>query len=62
MSEKFIPTQEQMRTCFILGYWATKMYLPIYLIRIDERTRDVVILAGEETEILIYPNGKWRYL
>lgn len=57
-----MPTPEQMRTSFILTYWATKMYLPIYLIRIDERTKDVVILAGEETEILIYPNGKWRYL
>jgi hypothetical protein len=57
-----MPTPEQMRTCFILSYWATKMYLPIYLIRIDERTKDVVILAGEETEISIYPNGKWRYL
>ncbi|MEH2052768.1 DUF6888 family protein [Nostoc sp.] len=44
-----MPTPEQMRTCFVLGYWATKMYLPIYLIRIDERTKDVVILAGEET-------------
>ncbi|WP_442949589.1 DUF6888 family protein [Nostoc sp.] len=57
-----MPTPEQMRTCFILAYWATKMYLPIYLIRIDERTKDVVILTGKETEILIYPNGKWRYL
>ncbi|MBD2739056.1 MULTISPECIES: DUF6888 family protein [Nostoc] len=49
-----MPTPEQMRTCFILGYWATN--------RIDERTKNIVILAGEETEILIYPNGKWRYL
>ena len=37
-------------------------YLPIYLIRVDERTKDIVILAEEETEILIYSNGKWRYL
>jgi hypothetical protein len=57
-----MPTSEQMRTCFILGYWATKMYLPIYMTRIDERTKNVVILAGEENEIIIYPNGKWRYV
>ncbi len=57
-----MPSSEQMRTCFIVGYWAIKMYLPIYLIRIDERTKDIVILAGEDTEILIYPNWKWRYL
>jgi hypothetical protein len=38
------------------------MYLPIYLIRLDERTKDIFLLAGEETEILIFHNGKWRYL
>jgi len=57
-----MPSFEQLQTCFILSYWLTKMYLPIYMIRIDERTKNVVFLAGEETEIIIYPNGKWRYL
>jgi len=38
------------------------MYLPIYLIRIDERTKGVFLLAGEENEIVIFPNGKWRYI
>ncbi|WP_416209798.1 DUF6888 family protein [Nostoc sp. LEGE 06077] len=57
-----MPTSQQLQTCFILSYWITKMYVPIYMIRIDERTKNVVFLAGEETEIIIYPNGKWRYL
>ncbi|MFM8296516.1 MAG: DUF6888 family protein [Microcystaceae cyanobacterium] len=57
-----IPTSAQQLTCFILTYWLTKLYLPIYLIRIDERTKDVFLLAGEESEIVIFPNGKWRYL
>ncbi|WP_431191459.1 DUF6888 family protein [Funiculus sociatus] len=38
------------------------MYLPIYIIRIDEPTGGVFFLAGEETEIFIFPNGRWRYL
>jgi hypothetical protein len=38
------------------------MYLPINLIRIDERTGNIFILAGEENIIEIYPNGKWRYV
>jgi hypothetical protein len=38
------------------------MYLAINLIRVDERTGEVFLLAGEETEILIFPNGRWRYL
>jgi hypothetical protein len=50
-----------MLSCFILSYWATKMYLPIFIVRLDERTGDVFFLAGEETEIIIPPNGRWRY-
>ena len=50
-----------MLSCFILSIWATKMYLPVYIIRIDERTNNVFFLAGEETEIIIPPNGRWRY-
>ncbi|WP_445632336.1 DUF6888 domain-containing protein [Nostoc sp. DSM 114161] len=38
------------------------MYLLVFLLRIDERTKNIVILAGEENEILIYLDGKWRYL
>jgi hypothetical protein len=37
------------------------MYQTVQLVRIDERTRDVVILAGEEIEIIVSPNGKWRF-
>ncbi len=57
-----MPTSEQIKTCFILSYGNTKMYLPIYLVTIDQRTKDVVMLVGDETEIVIYPNGQWRYL
>ncbi|WP_442936893.1 DUF6888 family protein [Nostoc sp.] len=28
---------------------------------INERTGDIYILAGDETGIVINPNGKWRY-
>jgi hypothetical protein len=45
-----MPTVEQLKTLFILSFWATKMYLPVFLVRIDERTKNVVILAGEENE------------
>ncbi len=48
-----------MLSCFILSYWATKMYLPIYIIHIDERTNNVFFLAGEETMLTIKPDGEW---
>ena len=57
-----MPTQKQIQACFILSCRLTKMYVPIYLIRVDERTKEVFILAGEETEIAIEANGDWRYL
>ncbi|WP_458650255.1 DUF6888 family protein [Sivoneniella epilithica] len=31
------------------------------MVRIDERLGEVFILAGEEIEVLIPPNGQWRY-
>ncbi len=57
-----MPTVEQLKTLFILSFWPTKMYLTVSLVRIDERTKNIVILAGQENEIIIYLNGKWRYV
>lgn len=38
------------------------MYLPIYIIRVDERTGEVFFLAEEETAVLIFSNGLWRFV
>ncbi|WP_442948753.1 DUF6888 family protein [Nostoc sp.] len=57
-----MPTVEQFKTLFILSFWATKMYLPVFLVRINQLTKNIVILAGEENEIIIYLNGKSRYV
>lgn len=35
------------------------MYMPIYLVRLDQRTNNVVILAGEKIKISIDQNGEW---
>jgi hypothetical protein len=40
----------------------TGFYIPIYLVRVDERDSRLVILAGETIEITIEPNGEWRFL
>ncbi|MFN6437003.1 MAG: DUF6888 family protein [Nostoc sp. DedSLP01] len=40
----------------------TPKYLPIYLVRLDERTKHIYILAGQSFEVEILPNGKVRYL
>ncbi|MBC6475799.1 MAG: hypothetical protein GDA48_25785 [Hormoscilla sp. GM102CHS1] len=53
-----MPTAAQALKCFIICYDLTKMYVQIYLVRIDERTDNIVILAGEEIELEIDRNGE----
>ncbi|OUL36593.1 hypothetical protein BV372_06405 [Nostoc sp. T09] len=55
------PTYEQNLTCFILSQNLTTLLLAIFIVRLDERTGNIYILAGEETGIVINRNGKWRY-
>lgn len=57
-----IPTLEQKTQCFNLCVWFGELYLPINLVRMDERTGNGFFLAGEENIVEIYPNGKWRYV
>lgn len=38
------------------------MFAPIYLVRLDERTRNLFILAGDSIEIAIQTNGRWEFL
>lgn len=54
-----IPTQEQVWQCYRLCCWATRLYLPIYLIRFDKRTNNIVLLIGDELEFEVKPNGEW---
>lgn len=62
------PTAEQNLTCFIQSQNLTSMLLDISMVRLDERTGNVYIVAGKEnTEIsleigiVITRDGKWRY-
>lgn len=56
-----IPTVAQLKTCFDLCQRLTLMYRPISLVCFDEKLGTIFLLAGEETEILIYPDGRWRF-
>ena len=37
-------------------------FVPIAVIRLDERTGNVSILAGDTIEVEIYRNGLWKFL
>ncbi|MHC5615672.1 MAG: DUF6888 family protein [Nostoc sp.] len=41
--------------------WLTRMYLPVYLVILDERTDNIVVIAGEETVVLINPEAEVDY-
>ena len=56
---KIIPTQAQLLQCYILSSWVARFYLPINLIRLDERSQNIFMLIGEDIEIEIKPNGEW---
>ncbi|NET44643.1 MAG: hypothetical protein F6K15_23400 [Okeania sp. SIO2B3] len=54
-----MPTQAQLLQCYILSCWVTRFYLPINLIRLDERSQNIFMLIGEDIEIEIKPSGEW---
>ncbi|MBD2770937.1 DUF6888 family protein [Iningainema tapete] len=55
------PTTEQFRIAYIACYWLTKMYLPIYLVTLDQRDNRIVIIAGVESIIAINQLGELSY-
>ncbi len=57
-----MPTLEQLETYFVLTTRLTKMYVSVNLGTLDRRTDNVYVLAGEEMEIVIYPNGNWIFV
>ncbi|MBW4587259.1 hypothetical protein G7B40_019430 [Aetokthonos hydrillicola Thurmond2011] len=56
------PTPEQMKECYRICTELTKMFLSVHLVRLDKRTGEVYILAGDGLQVLIRSNGKVRFL
>ncbi|WP_422614679.1 DUF6888 family protein [Merismopedia glauca] len=56
------PTVEQCVSCVQVCLDLTGLYIPIYLVRLDERNSKLVILAGEEIEVAIALDKEWVFL
>jgi Caspase domain len=56
-----IPNLRQLRTLFDLCQRLTLMYRHLSLVCIDESSGNILILAGEGTEIVIFPDGRWMF-
>jgi hypothetical protein len=56
-----LPTVAQCLACTELCQKLTAFYISIDLVIIDERTTNLVLLAGEEIQIEITSDGNWEF-
>ncbi|MGD1858377.1 MAG: hypothetical protein ACFB0E_00200 [Leptolyngbyaceae cyanobacterium] len=52
-------TADQAIRCVILCQLLTNTFIPIFLVRLDESTGHVLLLAGDNVD---YRDGFWRFL
>jgi hypothetical protein len=57
-----MPTAEQGIRCIILCQYLMGKFMTVAIVRMDERTKNLFILAGDTIEIEVYRNRLWRYL
>ena len=53
-----MPTSAQLIALLQESLFLTSAYVSIHLVRIDERTTNIVILAGETIQVEITPSGR----
>ncbi|KAM3101917.1 DUF6888 family protein [Phormidesmis sp. 146-12] len=56
------PTHAQAITCLITCQWLSNCYRDIEIFRFNDQKSYVFIMAGEELQILVFPNGFWRFI
>jgi hypothetical protein len=61
-----VPTAEQAIQCVVKYQSITNLFQSIHIVRLDERTNNIFILAdgGEDGEIglEIFPDGNWGFI
>ncbi|MGH2412749.1 MAG: DUF6888 family protein [Microcystaceae cyanobacterium] len=56
------PTPEQAIACLRVCQMLSNCYRNIELFRYDDKTAVAFIFAGEELQIIVPSNGRWRFL
>ncbi|MFN6562731.1 MAG: DUF6888 family protein [Nostoc sp. ChiSLP01] len=56
------PTNEQAQTCVRVCQMLSNSFRNVELFRYDDQTGVVFIFANEELQIIVPPNGDWRFL
>jgi hypothetical protein len=57
-----LPTNSQAQACIRVFQMLSNYYRNVELFRFDEETGVIFIFAGEELQIIVTPDGKWRFL
>jgi hypothetical protein len=60
--QKITPTNKQALACLRVCQMLSNYYRDIQIFRFDDQTGVVFIFAGEELQIIVPPNGAWRFL
>ncbi|WP_414690157.1 DUF6888 family protein [Nostoc sp.] len=47
------PTSEQLKQLYRVLTWLTRMYLPVYLVTLDERTNNIVVISNHAKLITV---------
>lgn len=56
------PTNKQAQACLRVCQMLSNYYQDIKLFRFDAQIGDVYILAGDSMQILVPPDGDWRFI
>ncbi|XGV96779.1 MAG: hypothetical protein ACAF41_29150 [Leptolyngbya sp. BL-A-14] len=62
MNRSNLPPAAQTLELLRVSYHLTTMYQSIHLVRIDQRTDNIVVIAGEDIVIEIDPTGARKVL
>jgi hypothetical protein len=57
-----LPTNDQAQACLRVCQMLSGYFRDIQLFRFDEQTKIIFIFAGEELQIIVDAQGKWRFL
>jgi hypothetical protein len=54
-------TAAQSIACVVQCQALTNMFRSIHILRLDETLDAIFVLADEDIELLIYPDGNWSF-
>lgn len=61
MDNPYYPTAKQTLACVIQCQKVTSLLRPIHIVRLDERTGNIYVLAAKDLGFVVTRDGDWRF-